>query len=111
VRNDCFFRSIPLVLKDKPATIFICLGMTGNSVAEKWVAEYGIEKNIRLLPSVSRSQMAELFKLADISVSPSTHDGTPNTLLEAIALRVLSCSGRHRICARMDRRQGERLAV
>jgi glycosyltransferase involved in cell wall biosynthesis len=29
--------------------------------------------------------MAELFRLAHISVSPSLHDGTPNTLLEAMA--------------------------
>jgi glycosyltransferase involved in cell wall biosynthesis len=29
--------------------------------------------------------MAELFRGSQIAISPSTHDGTPNTLLEAMA--------------------------
>jgi glycosyltransferase involved in cell wall biosynthesis len=29
--------------------------------------------------------MADLFRQAQVVVSPSTHDGTPNTLLEAMA--------------------------
>jgi glycosyltransferase involved in cell wall biosynthesis len=29
--------------------------------------------------------MAELFRRCQVAVSPSTHDGTPNTLLEAMA--------------------------
>ena len=38
-----------------------------------------------LLPNQSRSEMASLFRQALVAVSPSTHDGTPNTLLEAMA--------------------------
>jgi glycosyltransferase involved in cell wall biosynthesis len=37
--------------------------------------------------------MADLFRQADIAVSPSEHDGTPNTLLEAMACGCLPIAG------------------
>ncbi len=93
VRNDIFFKSIPLVLKEISETIFICTGMKGNPLAEKWVTEFKLEKNVRLLPMVSRKRMAELFRLSEITVSPSLHDGTPNTLLEAMACGCFPVAG------------------
>jgi glycosyltransferase involved in cell wall biosynthesis len=37
--------------------------------------------------------MAELFRRAQVAVSPSTHDGTPNTLLEAMACGCFPVAG------------------
>ena len=37
--------------------------------------------------------MAALFRRAQVSVSPSTHDGTPNTLLEAMACGCFPIAG------------------
>jgi glycosyltransferase involved in cell wall biosynthesis len=37
--------------------------------------------------------MATLFRRAQVSVSPSTHDGTPNTLLEAMACGCFPIAG------------------
>lgn len=85
VLNDVFFHAIPAVLRERPDTIFLCSAMQGSAQAEGWVNRLGIVSNVRLLPSVPRSDMADIFRLAQISVSPSAHDGTPNTLLEAIA--------------------------
>jgi glycosyltransferase involved in cell wall biosynthesis len=85
VRNDVFFQAIPHVLKLYPKAIFICTGMQANPVAEKWVDDAGIKENVRLLPLVPRDQMADLFRLTCVAVSPSLHDGTPNTLLETMA--------------------------
>lgn len=85
VRNEVFFQAIPLVLKQRPEAVFICTGMQGNPVAEKWVSEFGIKDNVRLLPVVSHDEMANLFRAAEVTVSPSQHDGTPNSLLEAMA--------------------------
>lgn len=93
VRNDIFFQAIPCVLKHHPKACFICTGMQGNPVVEKWIRQFGIEDNVRLLPKVQRSQMAELFRIAHISVSPSLHDGTPNTLLEAMACGCFPVAG------------------
>jgi glycosyltransferase involved in cell wall biosynthesis len=85
IRNDTFFRALPLILKERPDSFFLAVAMEGNAVAEKWLKEYQVGDHVRLLPSVSSAVMAELFRLSAVSVSPSTHDGTPNTLLEAMA--------------------------
>lgn len=85
VRNDAFFQAIPQVLRACPHAVFLCSAMQGNAVAEKWVNKLQIQANVRLLPSVPRDEMAEMFRLASVAVSPSLHDGTPNTLLEAMA--------------------------
>jgi len=59
--------------------------MHGNPVATRWVKKLAIADSVRLLPTVPHQQMASLFRTAQIMVSPSVHDGTPNTLLEAMA--------------------------
>jgi glycosyltransferase involved in cell wall biosynthesis len=93
VRNDVFFQAIPVVLKQYPKAVFVCAGMSGNPIAERWVSRLGISNNVRLMPSVPREQMAEVFRLASIAVSPSLHDGTPNTLLEAMACGCFPVAG------------------
>ncbi len=85
VRNDTFFRSIPLILKVQPAARFLCPSMEGEVEAGRWLSELSISSAVELLPRLPREQMAEVFRQAWAAVSPSTHDGTPNTLLEAMA--------------------------
>jgi glycosyltransferase involved in cell wall biosynthesis len=85
VRNDAFFHAIPLVLAQRPEVRFSCPTMAGEAQAQAWVQELGIGNRVELLPRHSRPQMAELFRRSQVVVSPSTHDGTPNTLLEAMA--------------------------
>jgi glycosyltransferase involved in cell wall biosynthesis len=93
VRNDTFFQSIPLVLKSNPRVHFICPTMAGEPRAQRWVAELDIDEAVTLLPHQSRSQMADLFRKSCVAVSPSTHDGTPNTLLEAMACGCFPIAG------------------
>lgn len=93
VRNEMFFQALPQVLREFPETIFICTGMQGIPIAHKWLRRLNIENSVRLLPSVTRSEMAELFRLANVTVSPSLHDGTPNTLLEAMACGCFPVAG------------------
>ena len=85
VRNDTFFKTIPLVLKERPETKFICPTMAGESQAEAWVHELGIQSSVKLTPPLTRNQLADTFRSAQILVSPSTHDGTPNSLIEGMA--------------------------
>jgi glycosyltransferase involved in cell wall biosynthesis len=85
IRNDSFFQAIPLVLRQEPRAFFVCAGMEGEPYAERCVRELGIAPHVRFLPTLNQKQLAEFFRLAEITVSPSTHDGTPNTLLEAMA--------------------------
>jgi glycosyltransferase involved in cell wall biosynthesis len=85
IRNDTYFKSIPLVLDKRPNAIFLSISMQGNAEAERWIRSLSIQKSVRLLPSVPRSEMAEIYRASDIFVSPSEHDGTPNTLLEGMS--------------------------
>ena len=93
VRNDTFFKSIPRVLQADPRVLFLCPGMAGQAKANEWVKRLRIGPSVRLLPRVSQPDLAALFRRADVAVSPSEHDGTPNTLLEAMACGALPVAG------------------
>ena len=93
VRNDVFFEAIPLMLRQHPTAVFVCAGMQSNPIADKWVRTFAIQESVRLLPPVSRERMADLFRLASVAISPSLHDGTPNTLLEAMACGCFPVAG------------------
>jgi len=93
VRNDTFFKAIPLVLAKHPNAKFICTGMAGEPQAIKWIRELKIENAVELLDLLPSDQMAELYRRAQILISPSIHDGTPNTLLEGIACGCFPIAG------------------
>ena len=85
VRNDTFFQAIPRILKVHPRTIFICPAMANQAQAKRWIGQLGIGAVVHLLPMLSPIEMAATFQRAQVTVSPTEHDGTPNTLLEAMA--------------------------
>jgi glycosyltransferase involved in cell wall biosynthesis len=93
VQNDTFFQSIPSVLEKHPETQFVCPGMSDEGQAQGWVAELGIADKVDLLPNQTRLEMARLFRQARITLSITTHDGTPNTLLEAMACGCFPIAG------------------
>jgi len=93
VRNDTFFRSIPRVIAAIPKVAFLCPGMSGVREAERWKTKLGIGDSVHLLPKLSPSDMAVVFRRSQVSVSLSEHDGTPNTLLEAMACGAYPVAG------------------
>jgi glycosyltransferase involved in cell wall biosynthesis len=93
VCNDSFFRSIPIVLSRHPQTKFLCPAMESEARAKQWLADLQIGGAVQLLPRQSRPQMAELFRRSHVVVSPTTHDGTPNTLLEGMACGCFPVAG------------------
>jgi glycosyltransferase involved in cell wall biosynthesis len=93
VRNDTFFKSIPLVLMRRPETRFVCPNMAGEAQARKWLEDLQVAGVVELLPAQTPLQMAELFRSAQVLVSPSTHDGTPNSLLEGMACGCFPVAG------------------
>lgn len=93
VRNDVYFRAIPLVLAKKPEARFIFNLMAREPQALQWIQELNIRDAVELLPSQSHAQMAVSFRRAQIVASPSIHDGTPNTLLEGIACGCFPVAG------------------
>ncbi len=93
VRSDTFFKSIPTVLQTFPDTQFLCTSMAGQPEAERWVNALGIKENVQLLPLLTQEELWHEFARAHVSVSISSHDGTPNTLLEAMATGCLPICG------------------
>jgi len=93
VRNDTFFQSIPKVLARRPEARFLCASMAGEPQAQKWIEQLGIQASVKLLPALPHHEMADKFRSAAVLVSPSTHDGTPNTLLEGMACGCFPVAG------------------
>jgi len=85
VRNDTFFQAAPEILKQQPATVFLCPAMAGEREALAWVERLGITDSVHFLSRLKPEDMAMVYQRAMITLSISEHDGTPNTLLEAMA--------------------------
>ena len=93
IRTDTFFQAIPLILAENPDVFFLGAMMEGNSVAEHWISRLQIQNSVLCLPFVSHDEMAQCFRLATVTISPAEHDGTPNTLLEAMACGTFPVAG------------------
>jgi glycosyltransferase involved in cell wall biosynthesis len=93
VRNDTFFRAIPLILAQKPGVRFICPAMQNQPEAEEWASRLNVGDSLRLLPRLSRTEMAAALRRSEIMLSITEHDGTPNSLLEAMACGCFPIAG------------------
>jgi len=86
LRQDVFFQAIPLVLEKVPQAFFICPSLGGDAESERWVETLGIRPHTFLWPRLAQqTQLWKLLQAAQVFVSPCLHDGTPNSLLEAMA--------------------------
>ena len=93
VRNDMFFKAIPLVLQKFPNAKFICASMEGKPQVTQWIRELNIAHAVETLAPMPHAQMADVFRRAQIVVSPGFHDGTPNSLLEGMACGCFPVAG------------------
>lgn len=92
-KTDTFFQAIPAVLEEYPDTIFLCPGMKGKPEAEKWVSKLSLQKNVRLFDTLDQHTLWAVFHQSQLSLSITTHDGTPNTLIEAMACGCFPIAG------------------
>jgi len=60
-------------------------GVDGDPFVMSEVRRLDLGEYVTLLPHLSQPELHELFSRCDIVVSPTYHDGTPNSLLEAMA--------------------------
>ena len=93
VRNDTFFSAIPRVVAEMPEVIFACPAMQAQPEALAWVERLGIQNNVVLLPYLPQDAVWQLFRRARLTISISQHDGTPNSLLEAMACGCFPVAG------------------
>ena len=85
VKNEIFLEAWRQVLQTHPTAFVACVGMAGSGQLDRMSHMLGLRGSLRLLPHLAPSDLSEVFRAARLSVSPSVHDGTPNTLLEAMA--------------------------
>ncbi len=93
VQNEAFFKSIPLVLEKQSEARFICSSMQGEPQVLQWINELNIGHAVQLNPLLPHAQMGDVFRAAQVMVSPSIHDGTPNSLLEGMACGCFPVAG------------------
>jgi len=93
VRQDTFFSALPLALERKPEILFACAAMAGQPEAETALDRLRLRRSVRLLPHMPQEHLWELFARAQLTISVSQHDGTPNSLLEAMAAGAFSIAG------------------
>jgi glycosyltransferase involved in cell wall biosynthesis len=93
LRQDTFFRSIPLVLEKDTKVVFICPMLKGDAQAENLVKKLRIEDRVWLWGKLDQGQLWSLYKRAKIMVSPSIHDGLPNSLIEAMVCGCFPIAG------------------
>lgn len=93
VRQDIFFQSLPLIIERHPGIQFACAAMAGQREALGWVERLHLQKSVTLLPHLPQDDLWELFARAELTVSVSEHDGTPNSLLEGMALGAFPVAG------------------
>lgn len=93
VHQDIFFQCLPEVLHEFPDAVVICTAMQGQPEALRQVKELGLEQNVHLLPYLNQLELWNLYRQSQVYVSLSSHDGTPNSLLEAMAFGCLPVCG------------------
>ena len=93
VRNDVFFKAVALVLANRPDAKFICAAMAGEPRALHWIQRLNLSGSVELMPPLPHNQMADVFRRSQVVVSPSVHDGTPNSLLEGMACGCFPVAG------------------
>jgi glycosyltransferase involved in cell wall biosynthesis len=94
IRTDTFFLALVPVLRSFPEVHVVCPGMAGSRYAENMISKTGVDRRrVHLMPALDHRLMADAFRASRLSVSLSEHDGTPNTLLEAMACGALPIVG------------------
>ena len=82
------------MLRSFPDVHVVCPGMAGSRYAENMITDTRLDRRrVHLLPKFDHRLMADAFRSSRVSVSLSEHDGTPNTLLEAMACGALPVVG------------------
>lgn len=93
VRNDLFFESLPIILKEYPNLPIYNAAMLGEHDAENWKRTFNLPDNVQLLPGMPQNQLWDYSLRSRVVVSAAIHDGTPNSVLESMALGCIPVVG------------------
>lgn len=78
-------RAIPLIVKEHPDTVFVFVGRGSfKERTEKLSRELGVKKFVYFTGYIPKDQLHYLYKRSDIFVLPSSSEGFPYTVLDAM---------------------------
>lgn len=86
INTEVFLNAIPLCLAINPKIKFIVIAVKGVTHLENIIDKLKMRDNVILTNYITPELLRLYLKISKVMVSPSTHDGTPITLLEAMAL-------------------------
>lgn len=81
-------------LKFHEGLTFTGVGLEGQAYAEEAASEPALAGRLELTPHLPRQDFARLLQTAHVVVSPAFTDGTPNSILEAVACGAHVVAGR-----------------
>lgn len=94
VRNDTLLRALSILATDIDSRVrIIFVGVSGNKDLGAKIACHALADKIIVTDERSPAEMMNLFHRAEIHVSITDHDGTPNSLLEAMAAGAVPVCG------------------
>lgn len=94
VDNDIFVSAAIRIAQRHPACVFIGVGLREDPRYQKWVYRAGVHEQVILTKPLPQRELFELFAESDYYVSPTWHDGTPNSLLESMAIGLIPVCSR-----------------
>lgn len=80
-----FIHGFALAAEERGDIHGVMLAAKGYEDAEELVSSLGLGERMTMLPEVSRQEVADLLRTSSVVVSLTTSDGTPNSVLEAMA--------------------------
>jgi glycosyltransferase involved in cell wall biosynthesis len=92
--TDTIIKAIPTVLKSKPDTFFVFKGLRKQADQKErnyfnflnhLIKEFNIARQIRFLDDLTEREVVGLYNASDLSLSVPSSDGTPLSVLEAMA--------------------------
>lgn len=85
--HELVIRALPRLADDVTA-VFVCFNAQAASVAalKAEAVGLGLERRVRFVPAIPHTEMPAYLRLADVVVSTPFSDGTPVTVLEAMAV-------------------------
>jgi len=86
VRTNEFLRAVAILVPSHRELLAFAVNASPDIRLLHLVGELGIEDNVRIGDRLTQMELADLLSISDIVCSPSTSDGTPNSLLEAMVM-------------------------
>ena len=94
VRNDTLLRALAILAPEIDSRVrIVFVGVARDKDLGTKIARHPLAEEIIVTDERSPAEMAYLFHRAEVSVSITDHDGTPNSLLEAMAAGAVPVCG------------------